>query len=192
MQDISEEKDKKFKEKLCIGEMSNKRKEIIEKLIRKYENIIEYDEEKLGKIKLVKHEIEIKENQEPIVQKRYKETDEKGKFIKKEVEQLLKMGKIRESKSPWASPVTLAKKKGADYRFCIDYRRLNDVTKKDSYPLPRIDELLEKYKTARWFSSLDLAAGYHQIEMEEKDKEKTAFICSQGLFEYSNISKNDG
>jgi hypothetical protein len=185
MQDISEEKDKKFKEKLCIGEMSNKRKEIIEKLIRKYENIIEYDEEKLGKIKLVKHEIEIKENQEPIVQKRYKETDEKGKFIKKEVEQLLKMGKIRESKSSWASPVTLAKKKGADYRFCIDYRRLNNVTKKDSYPLPRIDELLEKYKTARWFSSLDLAAGYHQIEMEEKDKEKTAFICSQGLFKYN-------
>jgi hypothetical protein len=149
MQDISEEKDKKFKEKLCIGEMSNERKEIIEKLIRKYEDIIEYDEEKLGKIKLVKHEIEIKENQEPIMQKRYKETDEKGKFIKKEVEQLLKMGKIRESKSPWASPMTLAKKKGVDYRFCIDYRRLNNVTKKDSYPLPRIDELLEKYKTAR-------------------------------------------
>jgi hypothetical protein len=185
MQDINEEKNKKFKEKLCIGEMSNERKGIIEKLIRKYEDIIEYDEEKLGKIKLVKHEIEIKENQEPIMQKRYKETDEKGKFIKKEVEQLLKMGKIRESKSPWASPVTLAKKKGADYRFCIDYRRLNNVMKKDSYPLPRIDELLEKYKTARWFSSLDLAAGYHQIEMEEKDKEKTAFICSQGLFEYN-------
>jgi hypothetical protein len=73
--------------------------------------------------------------------------------------------------------VTLAKKKEADYRFCIDYRKLNNVTKKDSYPLPRIDELLERYRTARWFSSLDLAAGYHQIEIEEKDKEKTAFIC---------------
>jgi hypothetical protein len=95
------------------------------------------------------------------------------------------MGKIRESKSPWTSPVTLAKKKGADYRFCIDYRKLNNVTKKDSYPLPKIDELLKRYKTARWFSSLDLAAGYHQIEMEEKDKEKTAFICLQGLFEYN-------
>jgi hypothetical protein len=70
MQDINEEKDKKFEEKLCIGEMSNERKEIIEKLIRKYEDIIEYDEEKLGKIKLVRHEIEIKEDQEPIMQKR--------------------------------------------------------------------------------------------------------------------------
>jgi hypothetical protein len=81
--------------------------------------------------------------------------------------------------------VTLAKKKGADYRFCIDYRKLNDITKKDSYPLPRIDKLLERYEGAKWFSSLDLAAGYHQIEMEEKDREKTAFICSQGLFEYN-------
>jgi putative transposase len=52
-------------------------------------------------------------------------------------------------------------------------------------PLPGIDELLEKYRAAKWFMSLDLAAGYHQIEMEEKDKEKTAFICSQGLFEYN-------
>jgi hypothetical protein len=68
MQNINtnKEKDKKFKEKLCIGEISNKKKEIMEKLIRKYENIIEYDKEKLGKIKLVKHKIEIKENQEPI------------------------------------------------------------------------------------------------------------------------------
>jgi hypothetical protein len=95
------------------------------------------------------------------------------------------MGKIRESKSSWALPVTFVKKKGADYRFCIDYKRLNNVTKKDSYPLPKIDELLEKYKAARWFISLDLTAKYHQIEMEEKDKEKTAFICSQKLFEYN-------
>jgi hypothetical protein len=81
--------------------------------------------------------------------------------------------------------VTLAKKKGADYRFCIDYRRLNNITKKDSYTLPRIDELLEKYRAAKWFTSLALAAGYYQIEMEEKDKEKIAFICLQGLYEYN-------
>jgi hypothetical protein len=81
----------------------------------------------------------------------------------------------------------LAKKKGADYRFCIDYRRLNNVTKKDSYLLLRIDKLLKKYRAAKWFTSLDLAVGYHQIEIEENDKEKTAFICSQGLYEYNVI-----
>jgi hypothetical protein len=179
------ENKKKFEDKINMGEINDERKEILKELLKKYENMFEYNEEKLGKIKVTKHKIKINEGQEPISQRRYKETEEKGKFIKKEVEQLLRMGKIRKSKSPWASPVTLAKKKGADYRFCIDYRKLNNVMKKDSYPLPRIDKLLERYRTARWFSSLDLAAGYHQIEMKEKDKEKTAFICSQGLLEYN-------
>ncbi|GES85362.1 retroviral-like aspartic protease 1 [Rhizophagus clarus] len=92
---------------------------------------------------------------------------------------------IRPSKSPWASPVTLAKKKTGNYRFCVDYRKLNAVTITDAYPLPRIDELLERYRTAKWFTSLDLAAGFHQVEMAEEDKEKTAFICSKGLYEYN-------
>src|ERR1044072_352353 len=172
----SESKWEKFNKKINTGEITDKRKDDIIKLIKKYEEIFEYDGEKLGRVNTVEHKIEIKESQEPIAQKRYKETDEKGKFIKKEVEQLLKMGKIRKSRSPWASPVTLAGKKSGNYRFCIDYRKLNSVTKSDAYPLPRIDELLEKYRTARWFTSLDLAAGYHQIGMAEEDKEKTAFI----------------
>src|ERR1700742_2604749 len=175
----------KFEKKLNIEEISKERKDKLRNLVKRYEIIFEYDTEKLGRVDKIKHNIETKEEQEPIAQKRYKETEEKGKFIKKEIEQLLKMGKIRKSKSPWASPVTLAKKKSENYRFCIDYRKLNSVTKSDAYPLPRIDELLEKYRTARWFTSLDLAAGYHQVEMAEEDKEKTAFICSQGLFEYN-------
>ena len=165
--------------------MSDEQKKIIGNLVRKYGRIFEYDKEKVGRISTVKHEIIIKENQEPIAQKRYKETEEKAKFISKEVDKLLEMGKIRESWSPWSSPVTLAGKKSGNYRFCIDYRKLNNVTKSDAYPLPRIDELLEKYETAKWFTSLDLAAGYHQVEMAEKDKEKTAFICSRGLYEYN-------
>ncbi|CAB4403215.1 unnamed protein product [Rhizophagus irregularis] len=183
--DKNETKWKKFDKKINLGEITGKRKNDIIKLIKSYEEIFEYDEEKLGKVDTVKHKIEIKEGQESIAQKKYKETEEKGKFIKKEVEQLLKMGKIRKSWSPWASPVTLAGKKMGNYRFCIDYRKLNNVTKSDAYPLPRIDELLEKYRTARWFTSLDLAAGYHQVEMTEEDREKTAFICSQGLYEYN-------
>ncbi|GET62384.1 retroviral-like aspartic protease 1 [Rhizophagus irregularis DAOM 181602=DAOM 197198] len=182
---LNESKEEKFEKKTHLGEMSDEERIAFKKLIREYEDIFEYDEEKLGRINTVKHEIIIEENQGPIAQKRYKETDEKGKFIKKEIEQLLKMGKIRESWSNWASPVTLAGKKTGNYRFCIDYRKLNNVTKSDEYPLPRIDELLEKFRKGSWFTSLNLAVGYHQVEMAEEDKEKTAFICSQGLYEYN-------
>ena len=128
--------------------MNDERKEVIEEMVNKYRDIFEYDGEKENRINYVQHEIVIKEGQEPIMQKRYKETEEKGRFIKNEIEQLLKLGRIRPSKSPWASPVTLAGKKSGNYRFCVDYRKLNAVTITDAYPLPRIDELLERYRTA--------------------------------------------
>ncbi|CAB4418771.1 unnamed protein product [Rhizophagus irregularis] len=181
----NENKKEKFEKKIYLGEMDDSKEEMFKELIREYEDIFEYDGEKLGRVNKVKHEIEVKEDQEPIAQKRYRKTEVKEKFIKKEIEQLLKMGKISKSWSPWSSPVTLAGKKSGNYRFCIDYRKLNSVTKSDAYPLPRIDELLEKFRKGNWFTSLDLAAGYHQVETAENDKEKTAFICLQGLFEYN-------
>jgi hypothetical protein len=176
----------KFNEKLHINNdiYPNKRNQI-KQLIMEYESIFEYDNEKNGRIDLAKHKIITPPDAIPITQKRYRETKDKTEFISQEIDKLLRMGKIRESYSPWSSPVTLAGKKSGKYRFCIDYRKLNAITKPDAYPLPRIDELLEKYETSKWFTSLDLAAGYHQIEMEELDKEKTAFICSKGLYEYN-------
>src|ERR1700742_4803702 len=87
----------KFYEKVKLGEITDERKDIMKGLIESYEDIFEYDGEKLGRVSIVKHKIEIKGDQEPIAQKRYKETDEKGKIIQKEIKQLLKMGKIRKS-----------------------------------------------------------------------------------------------
>ena len=70
-------------------------------------------------------------------------------------------------------------------RFCVDYRKLNTVTKKDKYPLPLIDEIIDNLHGAQWFTSIDLASGYWQVELEEKDKEKSAFITKYGLYEYN-------
>ena len=91
---------------------------------------------------------------------------------------------IQPSKSGWASPIVLAKKKDGSVRFCIDYRKLNEVTRKDAYPLPRIDDTLEMLSESQLFSTLDLASGYWQVELEEEDRAKTAFCTNEGLFEF--------
>ena len=107
------------------------------------------------------------------------------KIIKEEIDKELKNGLIKPSTSPWASPVTLVKKKNGKWRFCVDYRKLNNVTKKDRYPLPLINEIIDRLGGSKWFTSIDLASGYWQVEVAEEDKEKTAFITKYGLFEYN-------
>ena len=87
---------------------------------------------------------------------------------------------IEPSKSPWASPIVLIPKKDCTLRFCVDYRKLNEVTVKDSYALPRIDDALATLNGNKYFSSLDLNAGYWQIPILEEDKEKTSFITDDG------------
>ena len=88
------------------------------------------------------------------------------------------------SASPWSSPVTLKKKKDGSIRFCIDYRALNALTRRDAYPLPRIDDSLAALGGKTFFSVLDLVSGYWQIPVAERDRSKTAFITADGLFEF--------
>ncbi|GFV35106.1 hypothetical protein TNCV_1853231 [Trichonephila clavipes] len=97
---------------------------------------------------------------------------------------MLDEGIVQPSESPWSSPVVLVRKKDGSWRFCVDYRKLNSVTKKDVYPLPRIDDTFDCLKGAKFFSSMDLRPGYWQIEIDEADREKTAFITPEGLYEF--------
>ncbi len=103
---------------------------------------------------------------------------------KKLLDDMLDKGIIRPSDSPWASPVVLVPKKDGSLRFCMDYRRVNAVTRKDAYPFPRVDDILDTLAGSRWFSTLDLLSGYWQVEVKPKDREKTAFCTPEGLFEF--------
>ncbi|GET58735.1 retroviral-like aspartic protease 1 [Rhizophagus irregularis DAOM 181602=DAOM 197198] len=153
-------------------------------LVKEYEDICIYGDKKISKTNIVKCNIRLKD-ETPINQKAYRESTENREIIKREIDKMLKEEIIQESCSPWSSPVVIVNKKTGDKRFCIDFRKINQMTITDTYPLPRINDLLEKFRVAKWFTTIDLASGYWQIEMKEEDKEKTAFICSQGLYEFN-------
>ena len=104
--------------------------------------------------------------------------------IARQLRNMQRDGVIQPSNSPWSSPVVMVRKKDGSHRFCVDYRELNSVTKADTFPLPRIDDLLDQLGGTRYFSTMDLASGFWQIQMEPDSREKTAFVTPQGLYEF--------
>ena len=124
----------------------------------------------------------------PIKLPPYRNARVDDEHIEKEIAGLLSNGLIRRSNSPWSAPVVIVMKKGGERRTCIDYRKLNAVTKKCSYPLPRVEDLIDSLGTKdgrkKYFSKLDLASAYWSVKIDEKDREKTAFVTKQGLFEW--------
>lgn len=107
--------------------------------------------------------------------------------VRKHLQELLNAGIIRESESPFASPIVVVRKKDNSVRLCIDFRKLNAQTIKDAYALPNLEEAFSVLTGSKWFSVLDLKSGYYQIEMEEQDKAKTAFVCPLGFWEFNRM-----
>lgn len=132
----------------------------------------------------IEHEISIIPGSKAVSIPPYRISPLEGESLKLELRKMLSKGWIRPSKSPWSAPTLFVKKKDGTLRLCVDYRALNRLTIKDSYPIPRIDDLLDRLSGAKIFSKLDLASGYHQIRVAEKDVEKTAFGSRFGLFEF--------
>ena len=139
--------------------------------------------EDLGKTDVVRHQIDTG-TFPPIRQRARRLPIHQRQEESSQIEDMTRRGVIEPSESPWASPIVLVKKKDGSTRFCIDFRRLNDVTTKDAFPLPRIDDSLDRLSGSKWFSTLDLQSGYWQVEMSEQDRGKTAFITAYGLYQF--------
>ncbi|KAJ8003250.1 hypothetical protein DPEC_G00167470 [Dallia pectoralis] len=107
--------------------------------------------------------------------------------VRQHLQELLDAGVIRESESPFSSPIVVVRKKNGQVRLCIDYRKLNLQTVKDAYALPRMDDTFTALSGSKWFSVLDLKSGYYQIEVDEADKPKTAFVCPLGFWEFNRM-----
>ncbi|RLN13363.1 hypothetical protein C2845_PM09G08930 [Panicum miliaceum] len=120
----------------------------------------------------------------PVNSKPYRYSPLHKDEIERQVKELLQAGLISHSTSPFASPVLLVQKKDGSWRFCVDYRRLNSLTVKNRFPLPIIEEILDELAGTKFFSKLDMTAGYHQIRMAEEDEHKTAFKTHHGHFQF--------
>ncbi|KAI8486535.1 hypothetical protein Bbelb_357700 [Branchiostoma belcheri] len=158
----------------------------LEALLQKHASVFSTHKRDFGYTETIKHKIPTGDT--PPIRQPYRSIPPSlYKEVKQHVQDMLDQDVIRESCSPWASPVVLVRKKDGDLRFCIDYRRLNAKTHHDAFPLPRIEESLAALQGAAIFSTLDLASGYWQVAVDEADKEKTAFSTQFGLFEFNRL-----
>src|SRR4051812_44488293 len=147
----------------------------IQDLLKEYHDIFPDELPGLPPYRSVDHAIELVDGAEPPHRSIYALSQEELQILKKTLQELLDLGLIQPSKSPYGTPILFVKKKDGSLRMCVDYRALNKLTIKNRYPLPRIDEIFDRVQGARVFSKLDLRSGYHQIHIQDKDVPKTAF-----------------
>ena len=157
--------------------------EEIKSLLNRYSHVFEAPSDRPPR-RLHDHRIPMQPNIGPVSVRPQQYPYYQKTEIERMVKELLQSGLIRPSNSPFSSPVLLVKKTDGTWRFCVDYRALNNITVKDKYPIPVIDELLDELHGARFFSKFDLRAGYHQIRVQEEDIPKTAFRTHEGHYEF--------
>ena len=161
-------------------------KEKITQSLKAYGDVFAQNDLDFGQASKVKHHINLKD-ETPFKQKSRPIHPNDYEAVRKHLQTLLDAGVIRESESPYSSPIVVVRKKSGDVRLCIDYRKLNTLTIRDAYALPNLEEAFSALAGSKWFSVMDLKSGYYQIEMEERDKAKTAFVCPLGFYEFNRM-----
>jgi hypothetical protein len=159
----------------------------INQVLASFSDVFAQDPSDLGHTHLLTHEIELEEGARPFKEHVRRFSPEKKRITEEQLQKLLDQGIVHASKSPFASAVVLVKKGDGNHRFCIDFRKLNDITVKDSFPLPVIGDSLESLGSAKYFTSLDMGNAFWQIPLEEKSRPRTAFVTAGGLWEWTRM-----
>ena len=152
-------------------------------LLTSYSHVFAVKSGNLGRTNVLTHRIETAGN--PVRQAVRRVPLPQREEVKKMLAEMQEKDIIAPSKSPWASPIVLVPKKDGSLRFCVDYRKVNEITCKDAYPIPRIDDTLDTLAGCKCLSTLDLKSGYWQVEVDPQHREKTAFCTHEGLFQFN-------
>ena len=163
------------------GELSDNEREQLMSLLNEFSDVFSYQP---GRTALAEHKIFLK-TERPVRQRAYRIPHSYREQVKEELREMERIGVIRPSTSEWASPLIVVPKKDGSLRLCVDFRKLNEVSEFDAYPMPRVDEILDRLGQANYISSIDRTKGYWQIPLAEESKDKTAFTTPFGLFEFN-------
>ena len=186
----AEERQAKLLELIDFSGLEKEPPELVQEardLFCEFHDIFSLHDTDLGKANMVEHSIKLTDHQ-PFKERYRRIPPHLMDEVKKELKNMLKVGVIKPSESPWSNAVVLARKKQGELRMCIDFRKLNERTVKDAYALPRIDEVLDTLKGSCYFSALDLKSGFWQTPLAEDSKKYTAFTVGPlGFYEFQNM-----
>lgn len=154
-------------------------------LLHQNADVFFHEGDQLGSVPLVEHTIPLQPGAHPVAQRPRRLSPGDRQEVQHEIQYLLDQGLIETSTSPWASPIVIARRKNGKLRLAIDYRRLNSLTIASHFPLPIIEDILDKLSNARYFSTLDAKNGYYQMRMRYKDTTKTAFVTPDGQYQWT-------
>ena len=169
--------------KKMSSKITGKQKGQVKGLLLKHSSLFANNDKELGKTDIVRHGIKT-DDRPPVKQPLCRKPVHMKEEVDSHIDDMLECDVIEPLVSPWSTGFVLVKKKDGTTRLCVDYQKLNELTVKDAYPLPRIDDSLDHLSGAQGFSTLDLCSGYCQVELEPDDKPKTAFVTKRGLYQF--------
>ena len=178
--------EQEWMERVNIGTIPSAYQHQLDELLRSHQQVFAQDDDDVGLTQTVKHRIYTTDDC-PVKAAYRRIPPPQFDEVKTHITDLFHKGIIKPSQSEFASPIVICRKKNGKIRMCVDYRRLNTKTRKDAFPLPRVDEMFDHLAGAKYFSTVDLKSAYNQVEIDEVDQHKTAFTTPMGLYEYRKM-----